>query len=175
MKRAMKLLSNLLDYLCSICWRISGFAIAIMAFVITYNTIRRYLFNQQDNYAYVTTCILVVICVMFAIPKTESLHENLKINLLDQYFSKSVQNFIENFMGPFLGFICISIMTWKSWTPAISAYRTGDTYGSGAARVVTWPTRMVVVFGAGLLCVILLTHIVSYFVSLKRKDKADRD
>ena len=170
MKRAIHLLSSLLDLICSVCWRISGYAITLMAFVITYNTIRRYIFNQQDNYAYVSTCILVVLCVMFAIPKTESLHENLKINLLGNYLPKSVQKFLDDFMGPFLGIICISIMTWKSWTPAISAYKTGDTYGSGAARVITWPTRMVVVFGGGLLFLVLLTHIIRYFVSLKRKD-----
>ena len=175
MKRAIRLLSNLLDLICSGCWRISGFAITLMGFVITYNTIRRYLFNQQDNYAYVASCVLVVICVMFAIPKTESLHANLKINLLDQYFPKSVQNFLENFMGPFLGIICISIMTWKSWTPAISAFKSGDTYGSGAARVVTWPTRMIVVFGGGLLCLILLSHIIRYFVSLRGKGSNNKD
>ena len=167
MKRVIHFLSSMLDLICSVCWRISGYAIILMAFVITYNTIRRYIFNQQDNYAYVTTCILVVLCVMFAIPKTESLHENLKINLFGNYFPESLQKFLEDFLGPFLGIICIYIMTWKSWTPAISAYKTGDTYGSGAARVITWPTRMVVVFGAGLLFLVLLSHIIRYFVSLR--------
>ena len=165
--KPFRFLGWLIDYLSRTCWHISGAAIVLMAFVIVYNVIRRYLFNQQDPYAYVITISLMLLCVVFAIPQTQNLRQHLRVDLLDRYMPERVLGVAQNFIAPFIGLICVSILAWKSWNPAWMALETGDTYGSGIARLPTWPWRMTVVFAAGLFCLVLISQIVRYSASLR--------
>ena len=169
MKRAIQYLRLAIDRICSVCWQIAGAATVLMALVISYNVTRRYLFNQQDPYAYVATCILMLVSVVFALAQTQNLNQHLRVNLLDRRIPKTMKAVIQKCFSPLVGLICISIVTWKSWTPAWMAFETGDTFGSGVARLVTWPSRMVVVFGAGLLGLVLIAQILHYFFSLRDK------
>ena len=168
-ERAIQLLSLLLDRVCRVFWLISGAAITLMAFVITYNVLRRYIFRQQDPYAYVTSCILMLVCVVFAIAYTQRLGQHLRVDFMDRYYSKAVLGILLNIIGPLVGLICVSILVWKSWTPAWMALQSGDTWGSGVVRLPTWPSRMTVTLGAGLLCLVLLAQILRYLVSLRGK------
>ena len=165
--KPFRFLGWLIDYVSRTCWYISGIAIVLMAVVIVYNVIRRYLFNQQDPYAYVITIALMLLCVVFAISQTQNLRQHLRVDLLDRYLPARILEVIQNVIAPLMGLICISIMVWKSWTPAWIAFETGDTYGSGIARSPTWPWRMIVVFAAGLFCLVLISQIARYYASLK--------
>ena len=167
MKRAVRYLRLALDHICRLCWQIAGAATVLMALVISYNVTRRYLFNQQDPYAYVATCILMLVSVVFALAQTQNLNQHLRVDLLDRYIPKTTKAVIQKLISPLIGLICISIVTWKSWTPAWMAFQTGDTFGSGVARLVTWPSRMAVVFGAGLLGLVLIAQILRYLFSLR--------
>ena len=140
-----------------------------MALVVTYNVARRYIFRHQDPYAYVITCILMLVCIVFAIAYTQSLRQHIRVDLIDRYLPKAVRGVLLNIVGPILGLICISILVWKSWGAAWFALQTGDTLGSGVVRAPTWPSRMTIPIGAGLLCLVFIAQILRYLVSLRGK------
>jgi TRAP-type C4-dicarboxylate transport system permease small subunit len=137
-----------------------------MALVIVYNVIKRYVFNLQDPYAYVVTIALMLLSVVFAISQTQNLRQHLRVDILDRYFPAGILVVFQNLIAPLMGLVCISILVWKSWNPAWIAFETGDTYGSGVARLPTWPWKMTVIFAAGLLCLVLINQIVRYFASI---------
>lgn len=150
-------------------WQFSGAAIVLMAFVVTYNVARRYIFRHQDPYAYVITCVLMLLCIVFAIAYTQSLRQHIRVDFIDRYLPERVREVMLNVVGPTLGLICISILVWKSWGPAWFALQTGDTLGSGVVRAPTWPWRMAVPLGGGLLCLVFISQILRYLVSLRSK------
>jgi TRAP-type mannitol/chloroaromatic compound transport system permease small subunit len=110
-----------------------------------------------------------VVCVTFAIAYTQRLGQHLRVDFMDRYYSKAVLGILLNIIGPLVGLVCVSILVWKSWTPAWMAFQSGDTYGSGVVRLPTWPSRMTVTLGASLLCLVLLAQILRYLVSLRGK------
>jgi TRAP-type mannitol/chloroaromatic compound transport system permease small subunit len=168
-ERAIQFLSLLLDRVCRVFWQFSGAVIVLMALVITYNVLKRYIFRQQDPYAYVISCIIMLVCVVFAIAYTQRQGQHLRVDLLDRYLPERVKGIMLNIIGPLIGLICISILVWKSWGPAWFALQSSDTYGSGAVRLPTWPSRMTVTLGAGLLCLVLIAQILRHLVSLRGK------
>ena len=167
--RIFRYLDWLLEKITRYCWYIAGAAITIMALVITYNVTRRYIFNEQDQYAYVITSVLMLVCVVLALAYTQRQRQHLRVDLLDRYLPERVVGIMQNVVGPVLALVCISILVWKSWDSAWFSFQTGDVFGGGTVRVVTWPSRMVITFGAALLDLVLLSQIIRYLASFKNK------
>lgn len=169
-EKVVTFLGVLLDKITRYCWYISGVAITIMALVITYNVTRRYIFNQQDQYAYVTTSILMLICVVLALAYTQRQRQHLRVDLLDRYLPEKVNGIMQNIIGPIIGLICISILLLESWDSAWFSFQTGDVWGGGTVRVITWPSRMAITLGACLLDLVLIAQIIRYIASLRHKN-----
>jgi TRAP-type mannitol/chloroaromatic compound transport system permease small subunit len=163
-ERAIQFLFSLLDRVCNVCCKLSGVAVFLLAFVITYNVACRYIFKYQNPYVYVISCILMLLCVVFSISYTQNVRQHLRVDLLDRFIPDKIKEILLNIVGPILGLICIAILTWKSWEPAWFALITHDTYGSGLARFPTWPSRMMVTLGAGLLGLVLLAQFFRYLL-----------
>jgi TRAP-type C4-dicarboxylate transport system permease small subunit len=151
----------------------SGVALSLLAFVIFYGVAVRYLLQQADAYSYVISCNLVLSAVSFSMAYVEWKGGHLRVDLLDRLLPKAILDIQLNIVSPIIGIIGISILTWKGWELAAIALKTGDTFGSGIAEWPSWPARMTIPFGAGLLCLVLITKILSYLVSLKRKNKQE--
>lgn len=168
---AVRSLSSVVGRITYICSIYSGVALCLLAFVVFYGVAVRYLFREADAYSYVISCNLVLSAISFSMAYIEWTGGHLRVNLLDRYLPKAILDIQINIISPIIGIVGISILTWKSWELATIALRTGDTFGSGIAQVPAWPARMTIPFGAGLLCLVLITKILRFLVSLKRKDK----
>ena len=166
--RIIQFLDALIERITRYAWLIAGSAITLMAFVIAYNVVRRYAFREQDQYAFVTTSILMLVCVFFAIAYTQRQGQHLRVDLLDKYLPETVRGILQNIIGPILALICISILVWKSWDSAWFSLQIGDV-GGGTVRIVTWPSRMAVPIGGGMLCLVLLAQMVRYLASFRSK------
>ena len=164
-----RFLESLIEHITRTFWVYSGIAITLMAFAVTYGVATRYIFKQVDPYSYVIICILMLSAVFLPIAYIEKLNEHLKVNLIARYLPKVVREILLNVVGPVLGIICIAVLTWQSWELASQALQTGDTWGSGVVRVPTWPARMTVPIGAGLLCLVLIAKVLHYLVTLRNK------
>jgi TRAP-type C4-dicarboxylate transport system permease small subunit len=171
LEAAVHFLNSVIGRITHICCIYSGVALSLMAFVVTYGVAIRYIFRQADSYSYVISCILMLSAISLSIAYIEWKGEHLRVNLLDRYLPKAILDIQINVVSPIIGIVCISILAWKSWELASIALSTGDTFGSGVARVPTWPARMTIPFGAGLLCLVFIIKITRFVVFLKRRGK----
>jgi C4-dicarboxylate transporter DctQ subunit len=168
-ERAIQYLGSLIDRVTRLGWYFSGAAVTLMAFVITYNALGRYVLKRQDPYAYVISCILMVVCVAFAMAYTQRVGQHLRVDIMDRRLPQAVRGVLMNIVTPILALVCVSIMVWNSWDSTWFALQTGDVTGSGTAYIETWPTRMLVPIGVGWLGVVLIAQIWRYLASLRGK------
>lgn len=168
-KNVFRFLGSLVDQLARYFWYISGAVVNVMALVITYNVIKRYVFRHQDSYAYLIACICMLVCAVFAWAYVQKQGQHIRVDLMDRYYSKKFRGILLNVISPIIGLICISIIVWESWGSAWFALQSGDTFGSGVILAPSWPPRMMVFIGAVLLCLVFIVQIIRYIASLKNK------
>jgi TRAP-type mannitol/chloroaromatic compound transport system permease small subunit len=108
----------------------------------------------------------MLVCVVFAIAHTQKLGRHLRIDLLDRSLPETLRLFLLNFIGPAIGLIFCAVVTWKTWETAWSALQTGEVT-RGTWVIPTFPMRMIVPLGFGLLCLVLLAQILRYITSPK--------
>jgi TRAP-type mannitol/chloroaromatic compound transport system permease small subunit len=168
-KKIFRFLGLLIDRISRYCWYISGTIINLMALVITYNVIKRYIFRHQDAYAYLIACICMLLCAVFAWAYVQKQGQHIRVDLMDRYYSKKFRGILLNVISPFIGLICISIIVWESWGSALFALQSGDTFGSGVILAPSWPPRMMIFIGAVLLCLVFIVQIVRHIASMKNR------
>ncbi len=145
----------------------------LMALVVTYNTIRRYVFKEQDQYAFVVTCFLTIFCICFSLAGVQRQRMHLRVDLLDKFLPKIVVGIITNIVNNVLGLTIVGLIVWKSWEYAWFSFLTGDIVTGATVKVVSWPARMIVPLCFGLLGLVLLVQLVRYIVLLvKNSGKA---
>jgi C4-dicarboxylate transporter, DctQ subunit len=150
-------------------WYIAGAASLLLAIDITYNVIRRYVFHHQDPYAFAASCALTCIAAMFALAYVQYQRQHIRVDLLDRYVSKNIVNIIQNLVSPIFGLICAGAIVWFSWRVAWNSFLAQDIAGGGVVAVPSWPGRMIIPLTSGILGLVILSQLVSYFASLIRK------
>jgi len=165
-KRVTQVLSSWLDRVVHYSWYFAGALITLMAFVTGYGVFTRYVLRNPDPYTYEIDSILMLVCVIFAIAHTQKLGRHLRIDLLDRSLPETLRLFLLNFIGPAIGLTFCAVVTWKTWEAAWSALQTGEVT-RGTWVIPTFPMRIIVPIGFGLLCLVLLAQILRYIASPK--------
>jgi len=165
-KRVLQFLSSWLDRVVHFSWYFAGALITLMAFVTGYGVFTRYVLRNPDPYTYEIDSILMLACVIFAIAYTQRIGRHLRIDLLDRTLPETLRLILLNVIGPAIGLIFCSVLTWQTWETAWSAQQTEEVT-RGTWVIPTFPIRILVPIGAGLLCLILLAQILRYFSSAK--------
>jgi TRAP-type mannitol/chloroaromatic compound transport system permease small subunit len=165
-KRVLQVLSLWLDRVVHFFWYFAGTLITLMAFVTGYGVFTRYVLRNPDPYTYEIDSILMLACVVFAIAHTQKLGRHLRIDILDRSVPETLRTFLINVIGPAIGLIFCAALTWKSWQTAWSALQTGEVT-RGTWVIPTYPIRMMVPLGFGLLCLVLLAQILRRIASPK--------
>jgi TRAP-type C4-dicarboxylate transport system permease small subunit len=155
---------TILGKITSVCLIAAGLMVVLMALFTTYAVVRRYLFHSPDNNAYLFSCALMLGCVVFAVAHLQYEKKNIWVDYVSKFFPKVVQDWLQGAGGPVLGLVFCVILTWKSWDNAWFAMKTGEVTLTLLA-MPTYPLRFSVAFGAGLLCVVLATQLLSFLVS----------
>jgi len=137
-----------------------------MAFVTGYGVFTRYVLRNPDPYTYEIDSILMLACVVFAIAHTQKLGRHLRIDILDRSIPETLRTLLLNVIGPAIGLVFCAVMTWKTWQTAWSALQTGEVT-RGTWVIPTYPIRMMVPLGFGLLCLALLAQILRHVASPK--------
>jgi len=167
-KKVLQVLSSWLDRLVHFFWYFAGALITLMAFVTGYGVFTRYVLRNPDPYTYEIDSILMLACVVFAVAHTQKLGRHLRIDLLDRSIPESLRAILLNVIGPLIGLIFCAVLTWKTWQTAWSALQTGEITRSTWV-IPTYPIRMLVPLGFGLLCLILLAQILRHIASPRHK------
>jgi len=165
-KRVLQFLSSWLDRVVHFSWYFAGALITLMAFVTGYGVFTRYVLRNPDPYTYEIDSILMLACVIFAIAYTQRIGRHLRIDLLDRTLPETLRLILLNVVGPAIGLIFCAVLTWQTWETAWSAQQTEEVT-RGTWVIPTFPIRVLVPIGAGLLCLILLAQILRYFSSAK--------
>jgi TRAP-type C4-dicarboxylate transport system permease small subunit len=165
-KAVLRVLSSRLDRVVHFFWYLAGALITLMAFVTGYGVFTRYVLRNPDPYTYEIDSILMLACVVFAIAHTQKLGRHLRIDILDRSIPESLRIILLNVIGPAIGLIFCAVLTWKTWQTAWSALQTGEITRSTWV-IPTYPIRMMVPLGFGLLCLALLAQILRHIASPK--------
>jgi TRAP-type C4-dicarboxylate transport system permease small subunit len=159
---------TILGKITSVCLIIAGLTVVLMSLVTTYGVARRYMFHSPDNNAYLFSCVFMVGCVVFAIAHIQFEKKNIWVDYISKFFPRVVQDWLQGFCAPVLGLVFCVILTWQSWDQAWFALESEE-HTLTLLAIPTYPMRFSVVFGAGLLCLVLLTQMVRFLVSRLRR------
>jgi len=166
-ERVIQFLGSLLDRVTHLLWLFAGALIVLMALVIGYGVVMRYIFRDPSSYAYEITCMLMLGGALLSIAHTQRLGRHLRIDMLDRFFSEKVRGILLNIVSPVLGLFVATLLVWKSWEKAWFVLQSGQV--TNTLAIPTFPMMIVVPIGAGLLCLVLIAQILRYLVSLKGK------
>ena len=166
--RVIQLFDSLLERVTRLFWILAGVLITLMAFVTGYGVVIRYVFKNPDPYAYEITYILMLTCVIFSMAHTQRLGRNLRIDIMDRYFSETVRGVLLNIISPVVGLVFCILLTWKTWDKAWFALQSGQT--TGTTGLPAFPIMVTIPIGIGLLCLVLIAQILHYLASLGGKD-----
>ncbi len=139
-------------------WIAGGYCIVVMSLVIFYGAFSRYLFRRPIALANDLGSMLMYFCILFAMPYVQYLGQNLKLNLFDNVFPKSLLRFISNVAIPLAGLAFGAVFCWKCWDMGMSARRTGEQI-KGTLTFPSYFVKTAACLFFGLLCLICVLHL----------------
>jgi TRAP-type C4-dicarboxylate transport system permease small subunit len=168
---------NKLDYLIDrashILLVLSGVLILVMAWVVTYGVVKRYVFHAPDPYTYEISTMFLLFCGVLAVAAVERLDRHVRNDILVVRFPKGVQLAMLKIIFPFLALIFVVLLTWKSVSNALYALQIGQVSASPWA-VPLAPIKFVIPVGYGLLCLVLIAKFCQGLAQLKGSKNRDR-
>jgi C4-dicarboxylate transporter, DctQ subunit len=170
-KRIWKVFDYIVDRASYICLAFSGILIVLMAWVITYGALRRYLFASPEPYSYEISCTLLLACVAFAFAGGQNRGQNIKMDIFVVRLSAQKQLILKIFSS-LIGLIFCAVLLWESWSSSWYVLQIGRVSDS-VLRVPLFPVMVTVPIGAFFLFLVLIAQIHRYIVSLKEKPETE--
>ena len=159
LKRTFKAITN--GYLAveTGCSRIAAGIIMVLMFLTTADVFGRYIFNSPIEGAFEASEVLMVGVVFLGIAYVQSMKGHVKVDVLTSWLPQKGQLALDTF-GYIAGFGILVLIVWHSGALAWKAFTTNDqTYG--LVQIPLWPGKSLIPIGAGLLCIRLLSDVVS--------------
>jgi TRAP-type C4-dicarboxylate transport system permease small subunit len=147
---------------------ISGAMIALMSLITAYAVIRRYVFHAPEPYSYEVINMLLLFSFVFAVAAVDQQQRHIRADFLSARWSPRTQNILLNIVGGITGLIVSIILTWKSFSSALTALEFHSKSQSQWA-VPLFPIKLLIPVGFILLSLILLTRIYLGFKMLNDK------
>ena len=144
-----------------------GILIVLMAWVITYGALRRYIFASPEPYSYEISCTLLLTCVAFAFAGAQRRGQNIKMDVFVVRLSPKKQLLLSIFSSV-LGLIFCAVFLWESWSSAWYVLQIGRVSDS-VLRVPLFPVMVTVPIGVFFLFLVLIGQLHRYVVLLKEK------
>jgi TRAP-type C4-dicarboxylate transport system permease small subunit len=138
---------------------LSGVLIVLMAFLASYGVIRRYVFESPEPYSYELSMMFLLWTFVLALAYLEKLDSHLRVDFFVVLLPERISNFFLNVVGPIAGLVFCAVLTWEGWTVAMYSLETGEKSMSIWA-VPLFPVKIVIPFGYGLLCIVLILKII---------------
>jgi TRAP-type mannitol/chloroaromatic compound transport system permease small subunit len=149
----------------------SGILILLMSLCSTYAVARRYIFHNPDSYSYEVSTIALTVCVVLALSGLQRYKRHLRVDFIANYFNPKTQGFLLDILGPILGLIYVSIITWQSWSNALYSFQISETSQS-IWQEPLYPTKFAIPVCMFWLCLVLLAQLIKGIISTSRSDIA---
>jgi TRAP-type mannitol/chloroaromatic compound transport system permease small subunit len=151
---------------------VSGILIAIMSVLTTFGVVMRYAFDAPEPYSYELGVILLLACILLAIPAVQKDGRNLRVDFLVGRLSERGQQVFENIVVPVLALVFVSVVVWKSWAIFLSSFQSGETSQS-AVQEPLWPMKLLVTLTMGWLALVLISQLVRGIQGVARGTKKE--
>jgi TRAP-type mannitol/chloroaromatic compound transport system permease small subunit len=167
-KKAMQTLDRIIGRVSYIGVYISGLMAVIMCFLAFYGVLRRYALNRPEPYSYELSTIFLLVGIVLAIPYIQRVGRHLRVDILANRFSETVQAILLDLLAPILALFYLVPMTWKSWENAWYSLQVGEKSFSAWAPPY-FPIKVWIPIGVGMLCLVLLAQLIRGIYSLATK------
>ncbi len=131
-----------------------------MMLVTTVDVIGRYVFNSPLMGANEIAEFLQVIVVYFGVAYTAVQKGHVAVDVLFNRLSQRVQGFLISFVS-LVGAALFALIAWESTVQSL-VFKSA-TRSSPLLEVPVWPFVLVVAFGSGILCLVLLSDFIGSF------------
>jgi TRAP-type C4-dicarboxylate transport system permease small subunit len=149
---------------------LAGALIVLLAWIVTYSVVKRYVFHAPDPYVYEISAMLLLWCVVLAVPAVEKLDRHIRMDLFVNILPQKVRDISYKVMGPALGLFYCIILVWKGLDNAFYALKFGEV-SSSAWAVPLSPIKFVVPAGYALLGLVLIVNLFRGLASLWNSKK----
>jgi TRAP-type C4-dicarboxylate transport system permease small subunit len=140
------------------------FMFAIMIIVFS-DVIMRYAFNRPFSWAYDLISLYLMAGVFFLIlSEAYASHAHVSVDILQQRFPPAIIRVTE-IVTCLVGIAVFSLIAYLGFLRAVESFRSSDVMAGGIPWPM-WPSIGFVPFGAGLITLRLLLHLVAHAVSL---------
>lgn len=140
--------------------------LVVMMILVTTNVFLRYVFSRPLKSVYEIVELMLVIVVCFGMAHTAISKGLVSVEVLVERFPPRAQALM-GMVNSLLGLGLFSLITWKSAEQAITYWTEGST--TYVSNVPLFPFVLVVVFGSGLLCLVLLTQFLESMSRMMKK------
>lgn len=140
------------------------FMFAIMMIVFS-DVVMRYVFNRPFSWAYDLISLYLMAGVFFLIlSEAYASHAHVSVDILQQRFAPAMIRVTE-IVTCLVGISVFSLIAWLGLLRAIDSFRSSDVM-AGAIPWPMWPSIGLVPFGAGLITLRLVLHLIGHVLSL---------
>jgi TRAP-type C4-dicarboxylate transport system permease small subunit len=140
------------------------FMFAIMIIVFG-DVVMRYVFNRPFSWAYDLISLYLMAGIFFLIlSEAYASHAHVSVDILQQKFPPAMIRLTE-IVTCVVGIIVFSLIAWLGLLRAVDSFNSSDVMAGGIPWPM-WPSIGLVPFGAGLITLRLVLHLVAHIVSL---------
>ena len=140
------------------------FMFLIMIIVFS-DVVMRYGFNKPFSWAYDLISLYLMAGVFFLIlSEAYASHAHVSVDILQQKFPPAMIRVTE-IVTCLVGITVFSLIAWLGFLRAVDSFQSSDVMAGGIAWPM-WPSIGLVPFGAGLITLRLVLHLIAHVLSL---------
>ena len=140
------------------------FMFAIMIIVFS-DVVMRYAFNRPFSWAYDLISLYLMAGIFFLIlSEAYASHAHVSVDILQQKFPPAMIR-VSEIVTCLVGITVFSLIAWLGLLRAIDSFRSSDVMAGGIPWPM-WPSIGMVPFGAGLITLRLVLHLLAHALSL---------
>lgn len=128
-----------------------------MMFLTTLDVIGRYFLNSPIQGSYEVSEMSMIALVFLGIATVQREKGHVRVDIALPFLPKNIDAYLDIF-GLTLGFLSMAILTWQSSLYFWEVWTIKD-HSPGIVPIPLWPVAIIMVFGAGLLCIELIIDI----------------
>lgn len=152
--------------LCRVLAFIAGLALLAIMVVTVINVFLRIPSSPITGTVEISSMLFAIV-VAFGIGFTTVKHQHVEIDLVTRHLPKRVQSILSVVIG-ILGLGIWVVLTWRSYVFAAEQYSIGE-YNPVLHNMRVAPWRFALVFGLGILCLVLLIQLIQRVAKAVKK------
>jgi C4-dicarboxylate transporter DctM subunit len=154
------------------CGMISGLSILIIAIIVTYEIIMRFMFRSPTSWVLETSIYLCIASVFLAAGYTQKEKNHINVDLITLRLCRR-DNMIIEFLTSLLAIIYVFVLTWEGGKLALNSLMSGDVSPTPLAVPMVIPWSFVPI--GGILLLIELMANIFHLISNAVSGKTDHD